>query len=76
MNFHPKGQYLEVHQTRDREPSDYENILADSLERSFAAGIDTLDGLVQGLVDYGVPAPNGQKWTPDFLAAELARLAK
>ena len=75
MNFHPKGQYLEVHQTRAREPSDYENILADSLERSFAAGVHDLEGLVQGLIGYGVPAPNGQTWSAEFLAAELKRLA-
>ncbi|MBM3608906.1 MAG: hypothetical protein FJX29_10735 [Alphaproteobacteria bacterium] len=74
-NFHPRGQFLQVHQTRSREPSDYENILADSLERSFTAGVQDLEGLVQGLIGYGVPAPNGASWSVDLLRSELARLA-
>ncbi|MGA1137659.1 MAG: recombinase-like helix-turn-helix domain-containing protein, partial [bacterium] len=30
--------YLDPHQARKRTPDDYENLLADSLERAFAAG--------------------------------------
>jgi len=67
-NFHPRGQFLQVHQTRSRE-------LADSLERSFTAGVQDLEGLVQGLIGYGVPAPNGASWSVDLLRSELARLA-
>lgn len=76
MQFHPKGQSLNPHQHRDHEPSDYENLLGDALERSFAAGVHDLDGVVQGLVDYGVPAPGGQSWSKDLLAAELKRLGQ
>ncbi|MGE3245246.1 MAG: recombinase-like helix-turn-helix domain-containing protein [Beijerinckiaceae bacterium] len=74
MQFHPEGQYLDVHQTRDREPSEYENLLGDALERSFAAGVTDLEGVVTGLVDYGVPGPDGQSWSVELLRAELKRL--
>ena len=74
MQFHPKGQYLEVHQTRDKEPGDYENLLGDALERAFAAGVTEISRLVQELADYGVPAPGGQSWSEDLLRAELKRL--
>ncbi len=76
MQFHPKGQSLNPHQTRHREPSDYENVLGDALERSFAAGIHDLDGIVRGLLEYGVPAPEGKSWSADLLAAELKRLGQ
>ena len=75
MNFHPKGQFLKVHQHRDRDPSDYENLLGDGLERAFAAGVHDLEGVVAGLIEYGVPAPNGQSWSAELLAAELKRLS-
>ena len=76
MQFHPKGQFLNPHQHRDREPSDYENVLGDALERSFAAGVHDLEGVVKGLLDYGVPAPEGRAWSVDLLAAELKRLGR
>ena len=74
MQFHPKGQSLNSHQHREQAPSDYENLLGDALERAFAAGVHDLDGVVQGLVDYGVPAPAGQSWNASLLATELKRL--
>lgn len=76
MNFHPKGQYLETHQTRDSEPGDYENLLGDALERAFEAGVTDLEGVVQGLIDYGVPAPAGQSWSVPLLSEELKRLGQ
>jgi hypothetical protein len=72
--FHPRGQYLEVHQTRDRVPSDYENLLGDALERAFASGVTEIEGIVDELIGYGVPAPNGQSWSTELLASELKRL--
>lgn len=72
--FHPHGQFLEVHQTRDAEPNDYENLLGDALERAFASGVTEIEGVVGELVSYGVPAPNGQEWSVDLLASELKRL--
>ncbi len=70
----PHSQYLEVHQTRDAEPSDYENLLGDAIEKSFAAGIDTLDGLVASLNEQAVPAPRGQVWTAELYIEEIRRL--
>ena len=32
--------YLNPHQARDREPDDYQNLLGDAIERSFAEGDD------------------------------------
>lgn len=75
MTFHPEGQYLEIHQTRDRTPGEFENLMGDALERAFASGIDDIDSVVQALVDYGVPAPDGQSWNADLLKAELKRLS-
>lgn len=74
MNFHPKGQYLEPHQTRDRAPSDYENVLGDALERAFGAGITDISRVVQELIDFGVPAPDGAAWSEELLRSELKRL--
>ena len=75
MSFHPEGQFLEVHQTRDRTPGEYENLMGDALERAFAAGVEDIEGVVQGLIDYGVPAPGGQSWNAALLQAELKRLS-
>jgi phage tail tape-measure protein len=75
MTFHPEGQYLEIHQTRDRTPGEFENLMGDALERAFATGIDDIDSVVQALVDYGVPAPDGQSWNADLLQAVLKRLS-
>lgn len=69
-------QYLSPHQTRTAEPSEYENLLADALERSFAAGATELDDVVRALQDSAIFAPNGQTWTAELLASELKRLGE
>jgi hypothetical protein len=66
--------YLNPHQARDREPDDYQNLLGDAIERSFAAGIHDLAGLVARLNDAQVPSPNGQAWTPELFEKEMKRL--
>lgn len=66
--------YLNPHQTRDREPTDYENLLADALEKAFAAGVHELEGLCERLTADCVPSPGGQIWTPALLQSELRRL--
>ena len=76
MPFHPQGQSLNSRQARDHAPSDYENILGDALERAFAAGVHDLEGVVRGLMDYGVPAPEGKTWDAALLAGELKRLGR
>ncbi len=68
-----------MHQHRLAEPTAYENLLGDAIERAFAAGIHDLDGIVRMLNDTGPagpdPAgPDGEPWTAARLEAELARL--
>ncbi len=67
--------YLEPHQARTHEPTAYENLLGDSLERAFASGIDQLDPLVAFLNEQGPQPLTTDLWTSEVLAAELKRLA-
>ena len=41
------SQYLVVNQTRDREPTDYENLLADGIEQAYARGLADLQVLAE-----------------------------
>lgn len=66
--------YLDRHQTRDREPTDYENLLGDGIERAYAAGIHDLAPLCAFLDESAVPSPNGQRWTPEIFEREMQRL--
>ena len=66
--------YLNPHQARDREPDDYQNLLGDAIERSYAAGVHDLPGLVGRLNEARVPSPNGQAWTPELFVNEMRRL--
>ncbi len=66
--------YLVEHQTRDRVPSDYENLLGDSIEQAYAAGVHDLPGLCAALNDGRTPSPNGMLWTPDLFEQEMKRL--
>lgn len=67
--------YLEPHQARSHEPTAWENLFGDSLERAFAADIAELDGLAAFLNDQGPAPQSAEAWTADILAAELKRLA-
>ena len=69
-----RSQYLNPHQTRDREPTDYENLLADGLEKAYAANIHDLPGICARLNADCVPAPDGKAWTPDLFEREMKRL--
>jgi hypothetical protein len=66
--------YLNPHQARDREPDDYQNLLGDAIERSYAAGIHDLAGLVDRLNEAKVPTPGGQPWTAELFVKEMKRL--
>lgn len=70
----PQQLYLNPHQTREREPDVYENLLGDAIERCYAAGIHDLEGLVARLNDNCVPAPGGQSWTAELFKQEMKRL--
>ncbi len=67
--------YVNPHQARQREPSQYEILLGDAMERAFGQGHWELDQLVTALNQSGPLAANGQLWTSESLAAELKRLA-
>jgi hypothetical protein len=67
--------YLTVHQTRRREPTAWEDLLGDSIERAFAAGITELPALVAHLNRTGPNYPGGGEWTEQSYQAEIARLA-
>ncbi len=66
--------YLEPNQARTRKPTAYEDLLGDSIERGFAAGLHELDALVEHLNKAGPLGPDGQPWTPAIFEAEMARL--
>ena len=66
--------YNETHQTRTAPPTAYESLLGDAIERAYAAGIDTLEGLVSYLNTSGPSGPNGAPWTPESYRTEMARL--
>lgn len=70
------SQYLEIHQSRERDPTDYENLLGDAVERCFANGITDLDALVASLNEQAVPAPGGTTWTVETFTSEMARLGR
>lgn len=67
-------QYLEVHQSRDHDPTSYELELAGAIEEVFASGIHDLPGLVGGLRERGLRSPGGEEWTQESFRTEMARL--
>ncbi len=67
--------YNETHQNRSAEPTAYESLLGDSIERAFGQGIHDLEGLVAYLNQAGPAGPNGQAWTAESYQREIARLA-
>ncbi|QFG23608.1 recombinase-like helix-turn-helix domain-containing protein [Actinomadura sp. WMMB 499] len=66
--------YLEVHQTRDREPTPYERKLAGAIEEVFATGAHDLPALVAGLRERGITGPDGAPLTEDAFRSEMTRL--
>lgn len=66
--------YLNSHQARNRLPTAYEDLLGDSIERAYAAGIRDLPQLVEHLNRSGPNCPSGI-WTEQSYQVEMARLA-
>lgn len=66
--------YNATHQARTAEPTTYENLLGDAIERAFAAGIHDLEALVNYLNTTGPAGPNGERWTAESYQREMARL--
>ena len=71
----PNGLYLNANQLRDHEPTTYENILADMIERAYAQGIHELAALVTFLNEAGSQDPDGQAWTEESFQKTLSDFA-
>jgi hypothetical protein len=71
----PNGLYLNANQLRDHEPTTYENILADMIERAYAQGIHELVALVTFLNEAGSQDPDGQAWTEESFQKTLSEFA-
>ena len=68
--------YLNSHQSRKREPTQYENLLGDAIERGFSAGHWELTALVAYLNQSGPRAPNGERWSEESFSATMQRFAQ
>ena len=66
--------YLNARQSRDGEPTPYETRLAGAVEEVFGSGVHDLSGLVAGLNERGLAAPDGAPWTEQSFTAEMQRL--
>lgn len=60
-----QDRYLEPHQARTREPNAFEDLLGDSIERAYAAGLHDLPGLLGYLNQAGPTCPGGGPWTEE-----------
>ena len=70
----PTDRYLDPHQARTRAATPYEDLLGDSIERAFAAGVTELPALVAHLNATGPSSENGQPWTEASFQALMRRL--
>ena len=68
--------YLDPHRARRRPPTAHEDLLGDSVERAYAAGLHELDELLGYLNKVGPLGPDGQPWTPESFKTEMARLGR
>jgi len=63
-------------QTRAAPPTEFENRLADALERAFAAGAETLADVVARLNEMQVLDASGARWSEASFEAEMRRLGE
>lgn len=68
--------YLQPRQAQRRRPTLYEDLLGDAIERTFAAGVHDLAGLVESLNRQGTTAPSGEPWTEASYTAAMAELSR
>lgn len=66
--------YLEPHQTRSQEPTQWQQELANAIESIFTKGARELDELIAGLNASRVRAPDGAKWTEQNFTAVMREL--
>lgn len=66
--------YLSPHQSRDREPTQWELTLADAIEGAFAKGAHELEELVAALNGSRVRPMGGGPWTSENFTALMREL--
>lgn len=66
--------YLDPHQTRTHEPTQWQQELANAIESVFSKGARELDEVVAGLNGTRVRPPNGTDWTPENFTALMREL--
>lgn len=66
--------YLQPRQEQKRQPTSYESLLGDAIERAFGAGIHDLPGLVKSLNGQGATTPDGKPWTEANYAEVMKKL--
>ena len=69
-----KFPYLSPHQSRTREPTDWEMALADAIEGAFGRGAHELDALVEALNHSRVRPREGGRWTAENFTAVMHEL--
>lgn len=68
--------YLQPKQAQRREPTLYENLLGDAIERTFATGVHDLAELIASLNRQGMPTPSGEPWTEANYGPVMAELSR
>jgi len=68
--------YFQPHQARTREPTVFEDLLGDAIERAFASGVETLPELIASLNRTGPAAENGEEWTEERYLELISRLGE
>jgi len=66
--------YLSPHQSRTREPTDWELSLAGAIEAAFSKGFYELDELIDALNGSRVRPPQGGKWTVETFTTLMHEL--
>ncbi|MCL2428410.1 MAG: hypothetical protein FWD12_04180 [Alphaproteobacteria bacterium] len=66
--------YLDPHQSRVREPTDWEMALAGAMEAAFSTGAYELDALVTALNGSRVRPREGGLWTAENFTATMREL--
>ena len=66
--------YLDPHQTRTQEPTQWQQELANAMESIFTKGARELDEVVAGLNASRVRPPDGSAWTEQNFTAVMREL--
>jgi len=68
--------YLDPHQSREREPTDWEMALAGAIEAAFGQGHHELPALVAALNASRVRPQGGGQWTEENVRALMRELGR